>query len=130
MAEILRPRFPATVVAIIDTYKVVINRGMKHFIKEGQRFLLYKLDDNEIKDTISGESLGYLEIPKGTGKVISVQERMSIIESDRWEPSVKTVVKRNQQSKLFPETEEEITSPSNRLKPFDGPEIGDKAKPI
>jgi hypothetical protein len=128
MAEILKPKFPATVVTIIDPYKVVINRGAEHDIKEGQRFLLYKLYNEEIKDT-SGESLGYLEIPKGTGKVINIQERMSIIESDRWEPSMKTVVKRKQ-STLFPPIEEEITTPSNRLKPFDNPEIGDKAKPI
>ncbi|VVB86131.1 Uncharacterised protein [uncultured archaeon] len=130
MAIILQPKFPATVVTIIDTYKVVINRGAKHGIKEGQRFLLYKLDDKEIKDTISGQSLGHLEIPKGTGKVINVQELMSIIESDRWEPSERTVVRRQPQSKLFPEIEEEITTPSNRLKTFDSPEIGDKAKPI
>lgn len=128
MTEIVQFKYPATVVSIIDIYKVVINRGAKNGIKEGQRFLLYKLGEKEIKD-ITGESLGYLEMPKGTGRVISVQERISIIESDRMEQSEKTIVRKTR-SLFAPESEETTIPSTNRMKPFDAPVIGDKAKPI
>ena len=78
--------FPATVAKIIDPCKVVMNRGVLHGVKEGQRFLVYKLSEEVIVDPASGESLGYLEIVKGRGRVSHVQEKMSIVESDRREP--------------------------------------------
>jgi len=126
--------FPATVVKVIDDYKVVINRGALHKVTEGQRFLLYKLSEEEVKDPISGESLGYLEIVKGTGRIIHVQERMSTIESDKREPSERRIVKKRSPGSFFSvfsgEAEEETIVPSSRLVPFDDPIIGDKAKPI
>ena len=71
--EKLEKKFPAFVASIINEYKVVINRGIKHDIRLGQRFLIYKLSDEEIIDPITKEPLGYLEIVKGTGKVIHLQ---------------------------------------------------------
>ncbi len=120
--------FPATVVKIIDPFRIVINRGAAHGIKDGQRFLLYKLSSEEIKDPVSSESLGYLEIPKGTGKVIHIQEQMSTIESYGTKPSEQTIVRRRPISLL--NIEETITTPPSRIVPFDSPEIGDKVKPI
>lgn len=125
--------FPAAVVKIIDDYKVVINRGALHDVKKGQRFLLYRLSEEEIKDPISEESLGYLEMVKGTGKVIHVQDRMSTIESDKREPSEKRIVRRKPLFTLFTtlrEEEEETIVPSSHLVPFDELKIGDRAKPI
>lgn len=121
--------FPAIVVNIINPLRVVFNRGTLHSIKIGQRFLLYKLSEEEIKDPISKESLGFLEIPKGTGKVIHVQEKISTIESDRTEPSEQTIVRRRT-TPFLPPMEETVTTPSNRMVPFDSPEIGDKVKPL
>lgn len=126
--------FPATVVNVIDNCKVVINRGSLHKVTEGQRFLLYKLSKEEIKDPTSGESLGYLEIVKGTGKIIHVQERISTIESDKRESSERRIVRTKSLSPLFSaftgEQEEETIVPSSRLVPFNDPMIGDKTKPI
>ncbi len=105
----------ATVASIIDEYKVVINRGKDHGLNEGDRFLVYELTE-EIKDPDTGISLGRLEVTKGTGKVIHLQEKMAIIESNR---------------KI------ELGSPFSRgfsfkevHEPFDNPKIGDKAKKI
>lgn len=69
--------FPATVAKVIDNYKLVINRGSENGIREGQRMLVYGISDEDIKDPRTGESLGYLELVRGTGKIISVQEKMS-----------------------------------------------------
>ena len=126
--------FPAAVVKVIDDCKVVINRGALHKVKKGQKFLLYKLSEEEIKEPISGKSLGYLEIVKGTGKIIHVQERISTIESDKREPSERRIVRKRSSSPFFSaftgEEEEETIVPSSRLVPFDDPVIGDKTKPI
>jgi len=126
--------FPAVIVKVIDDFKVVINRGTLHKIRKGQQFLLYKLSEEEIKDPASGESLGYLEITKGTGKIIHVQERISTIESNKREPSERRIVRKKSMSPFFSsftgEEEEETIVPSGRLVPFDDPIVGDKAKPI
>jgi len=49
---ILSPKgtFPATVVKVIDDYKLVINRGEISGIREGQRMLVYNTSEEEIKD--------------------------------------------------------------------------------
>lgn len=122
--------FPATVVKVIDEYKVVINRGALHNIKPGQRFLIYRLEDEEIKDPVTGESLGYLEIVKGTGKVTHIQERMSTIETDRREILEKRIIRRKPSALFFSGQEEEIITPSGDIMPFENPKVGDKAKPI
>jgi hypothetical protein len=121
--------FPATVVALIDPYKVAINRGLAHGIKMGQRFLIYRLSRDEIKDPSNGKLLGYLEIVKGTGKVIHIQDQMSTIESDQRSPAEKKIVRTIPSFFSADKTEEEITPPTT-LRPFEDPAKGDKAKPI
>lgn len=124
--------FPANVVKIIDSYTVVINRGSEHGIKEYQRFLIYTLSKEIIKDSDTGKSLGYLEIVKGTGEVKHVQPKMSTIKSDRMQKPKRKIIKSTSRG-IFPfqgTSEEEIIEPSDRLRPFDGPKVGDKVKPI
>jgi len=124
--------FPAIVVRVIDDHRIVINRGKVHGIKAGARFLVYELEEEEVKDPITGVSLGYLEIVKGTGKVTYVQDRMSTVESDsRGEPAEKRVIKRR--SPFFftgEQEEEEVILSQGDLISFKEPEIGDKAKPV
>lgn len=74
---ILSPKgtFPAKVVKVIDDYKLVINRGEISGIREGQRMLVYNTSEEEIKDPQTGESLGYLDLVRGTGTIIFVQEK-------------------------------------------------------
>lgn len=107
--------FYANVAKIIDHYKVVINRGSNDGVNEGDRFLVYEISE-EITDPISGEPLGRLELTKGTGRVIHVQEKISIIESDQKSlPIISGITS--------------ILAGGDRL-PFDNPEVGDRAKLI
>lgn len=127
--------FPATVVEVLNGYKVVINRGSLHKITIGQRFLVYILSNKEILDPNNGEPLGYLEIVKGRGKVTHVQEKMSTIESDEKETSSERIIRKPYTSPLaealslrLREEMVEVIKPS--FIPFDDPKIGDKVKPI
>lgn len=129
--EKLEKKFPAFVASIINEYRVVINRGIEHNIKLGQRFLIYALSTEEILDPITNESLGYLEIVKGTGKVIHVQDKMAIIESDKTEISNTTITKKRHPylpSPVLGDAIEEISSP--KRVPFDSVQVGDRVKPI
>ena len=83
------------VVSLIDKYKVVINAGSNQGVKIGQRYLLYTLSNEDITDPDTNESLGFLEIVKGTGKVIHVQEKMCTIESDNYKVLPKTIKRKN-----------------------------------
>jgi hypothetical protein len=120
------PRFPARVVSVYNEFRIVINRGREHGIEEEQRFLLYELGD-EIVDPSTNESLGRLEVPKGTGTVLHLQDKMATIQSDRYKEPQTKVVKRGFYS-LNP-IEEEIIPSDVRLK-FTRPSVGDLVKPV
>jgi hypothetical protein len=117
--------FPALVAEVLDENTVVINRGSVHGVKEGQRFLLYKLSGKQIIDPKTKEALGELEILKGIGMVTQVQDRIAKVESDNREP-------------VMPETigsaAKVILSGGVALKwrvlPFTDPAVGDLAKPV
>ena len=114
--------FPARVAQVINPIQLVINRGSIHDVKLGQRMLIYRKGDQEIKDPESGESLGYLELVKGTGQVIHVQEKICTIESDK-KKSPRRIIKN---AWGFPQ--EDIIE--GEALPFDQPEVGDLVKPI
>ena len=65
---------------IISNRRVVLNRGARDGISEGDEFVVFNLGE-EISDPKTGESLGILEKIKGKGEVIHVQERMCTIET-------------------------------------------------
>ena len=69
------------VVKVIDEFTLVINIGSDDEIEKGQRFLVYSISPDDIIDPDTNESLGKLEIVKGTGTVTHVQEKMATIES-------------------------------------------------
>jgi hypothetical protein len=126
--QLLSPKgtFPAAVAKVIDDCKVVINRGLSNGIRESQRMLIYRIDE-EIKDPDTGESLGNLELVIGTGKVIFVQEKIAILESDN-------IVRTKPNEGLFAPTlydqavKNGLIEPTPR--PFDHPQVGDRVKPI
>lgn len=122
--------FPAIVIKVLDEYKIVINRGSEHGIKPGQRFLIYKLEEEPLVDPDTGENLGQLEIVRGTGRVIHVQERLSTIESDKKGSTERRIIKRKNPFSLALGMEEEIITPTSDILPFEDPKVGDKAKPI
>ena len=132
--------YPATIVKVVDGFTVAIDRGATDGVQLGQLFLIYSLGE-ELNDPVTGESLGRLEIVKGRGKVINVQERIATIESTKYGRSEKKTVKRQvppaSSSALYAYPfghqlliEEEIIEIPGQLLPFHDPQKGDKAKPI
>jgi hypothetical protein len=135
-----KPRtFPATVVAVHDAYTVAINRGRKDGITKGMDFIVYGLSEDEIVDPETQEKLGHLEIVRGTGTVLHVQDRLATIESNQRSSKTQRVTKRTPRSRYGgvlasiyeqPIVEEIIEEGGGALLAFDEPEIGDKARPI
>ncbi|NCR20820.1 MAG: hypothetical protein GPJ27_02310 [Microcystis aeruginosa L111-01] len=125
---ILSPKgtFPATVAKVIDDYKLVMNRGEQNGIREGQRMMVYHISNEDIKYPNTGESLGFLELVKGTGRVIFVQDKISIIETDR----KKTYRKRIENPSFALSSYKSEVVESDELKPFDNAKVGDLVKPI
>lgn len=64
----------------IDDYQIVINKGSDDGIDENMRFLVFEVGE-EVIDPTTNESLGILEIPKGTFKVMGVQPKMTYLVS-------------------------------------------------
>lgn len=98
------------VAKIIDSDLLVLNAGKNEGIKKGFRFLIYSIGNEEIKDPDTGESLGFLEIVKGIGRVNNVQEKMCTVVSDEFESTLALMDKVR--------------------KPFYRPKVGDHAKYI
>ncbi len=123
---------PLLVVLVLNPRRVVINRGTIHGVRPGQRFLIYSVSDDEIIDPISKEPLGRLEIVKGTGKAVHVQDKLTIVESDRPAPATRTIIKRRATPAINPfgATEEETIEPSGQTEPFEDPQVGDHVRPV
>ncbi len=120
--------FPATVAKVIDDYKLVINRGSEHGIREDQRMLVYCVSDEDIKDPNTGESLGYLELVRGTGKIIFLQEKIAILESDKVQ-YIRTRLPAWVKSGDPRVPGEQIIEEPERMA-FEDPQVGDQVKPI
>jgi len=79
-------RWPARVASLLgeswSCTQVVINRSLNDGVKKGSRFLVYALSEQDLVDPESGESLGRLEIVRGTGVAVHVQDKIATIESE------------------------------------------------
>lgn len=105
------------VVSKIDDYQIVINKGIQDGINSYMRFLVYE-EGKEIFDPITKESLGVLEIPKGTFKVLNIQDRMTVLIS---------ILKKENKLLSFQAFTNEIDPERELLKTI---HIGDKVKII
>lgn len=101
-----------------NIYRVVINSGSKNGVKSGSRYLIFTKGD-EIVDATTGENLGCLEIVRGNGIVVHVQENISIVRSSE---STK-VQKRDMYSPI-------ATVLVDEDRPFYKAAVGDFARPI
>ena len=72
---------PMKVAEVLDPFTVVVNKGSEHGLRVGQRVLIYAIG-HEVRDPDTGESLGALELIKGTGKISHLQPRMAQVSSD------------------------------------------------
>ena len=118
------------VAKVIDPHTVVINAGANNEIRIGQRFQIYSLGD-EVRDPVTGESLGHLEMIKGSGSVAHVQDKMATIKSIMTEPGGKVLRQRNVVGfrRVGEGFSEERLLPPVPV-PFSTPEPGDYARPI
>jgi hypothetical protein len=77
----MNPLAEIRVAQVIDDETLVINKGSKDGITARDRFLVYEIGE-EISDPVTKEPLGKLEIIKGTGAPIHIQERITTVRSD------------------------------------------------
>lgn len=70
----------ALVAKLLDAYRVVINAGSDAGVRVGMSFVIYEWGD-EVTDPATGKSLGQLEVFKGRGEIVHVQQSMSILKS-------------------------------------------------
>ncbi len=118
---------------IIDDHTIVINRGSKQGVKDGERFLIYSIGE-EIIDPDSNKPLGKLEIIKGTGKATHVQEYITTITSDMKYPRFRTIKRTPIGRSLWdivmaqPSEIEEYLPGEDKA--FDNIKVGDFARPI
>ncbi len=100
---------------ILDEYNLVLNKGKNDNIEIGQKYLVYQQTE-EIRDPDTGDILECLFVPKGTGIIIRVQDKISILRSNEWE-------KPSSLAEAFA-----VFAQPQKLKAFDRPERGDCAK--
>ena len=124
------------VARVIDNFTLVLNKGAADGVKEGQRFLVYGTGE-VIADPDTGDSLGRLEIVRGTGKVTHLQEKMATIGSDMSSDPSRTVRKTQQNAPSWLSamarglsTSQEIELRPPQKVPFENAAVGDAAKPI
>lgn len=94
----------AKVVKQIDPQTVVINRGRSDGIKNGDRYLVYSLGE-ELADPDTGENLGRLEVVKGKGKVVHLQDHVAHIETYEYEPEYTQIQRQGPFGFIGPSTE-------------------------
>lgn len=124
----------ATVVVVNEESRTLsINRGAKHGIKPGDRFLVFGYGP-EIVDPGSHENLGRIELVRGRGEVFHVQENLATmrsIERRRAKPGKRIV---REESRMLGlglggRTVEEHIDEDQDL-PFENVVVGDIAKRI
>ncbi|MGM7449414.1 hypothetical protein ACP7H9_12955 [Idiomarina sp. ST20R2A10] len=128
-------KYPASVVKVIDDYTVVINRGSEDGVSKGDQFLVYYVDQEELIDPETGESLGNLEVVRGTGSVTHVQRKMATIKSNR-SVSRGRVIRRTSNPGIggllvsFAAERETIEEPEREALAFEDVQVKDRVKPV
>ena len=132
----------ARVVHVSDTShaptEIVINRGATDGVQKGDRYLVFG-EGPDIIDPDTGKPLGRVELVRGRGEIVHVQEHMATIrslEKQRKRPA-KRIVHQGMSAgplSIYPpmrpgKTIEEELEPEMLL-PFDHVCLGDQAKPI
>lgn len=116
-----------------EAYQLVINRGTRDGVKAGQRFLVFGYGP-ELSDPDTGQSLGRVEIVRGRGEVVHLQDNIATIRSveRRSEGGGKRIIRDSSPfSAGLGRThviEEEV--PADREQPFRKVRVGDFARPI
>lgn len=80
MSEVALAAGLARVVHVLRPEEVVINKGIQDGIKLGDFFLVYGIGPS-LTDPESGKPLGNLELVRGRGEAVHVQDHMAVIRS-------------------------------------------------
>jgi hypothetical protein len=118
-----------------EYWEVVINRGARDGVKVGDNFLIFGYGP-DLADPETGEELGTLEVVRGRGLVIHVQDRVATLRSTekrRRRGRTKRVreVRRSAIAGVFgPETVVEEEIPEDEDVPFADIKVGDLARPV
>ena len=120
----------AKVVHVVETqyppFEIVINRGKRHGVRLGARFLVFGIGP-EVTDPDTGENLGRIELVRGRGEVIHVQDSLATLRSIEQTPGRRGKRITRQYGTFGPTVEEDV--PSEQM-PFEGVRVGDTARPI
>lgn len=123
---LLARSFPAMVAQVLNPFTLVMNRGADDNVKVGQRFLVYAIGEDVI-DPETRQTLGKLEVVRGTGVVDHLQPKLAVLKSDRKNVPQRRVVKKQP---MLPFATEETVFEDPVAVDFDYPEVGDLVKPV
>jgi hypothetical protein len=107
---------------VLNEFEVVINKGQADGITLGITFLIFG-QGPEIRDPVTRQSLGALEVLRGRGKVVHIQERLATVRSSATEPIYDSTP--NVLAHFGPRQPVRFED-----KPFRGAEVGDLARPV
>lgn len=124
------------IIKIVNNFKVVANKGSNDGIEAGMKVLIYEVGE-ELFDPDTHENLGSLEIVKGNGIIVHVQEKMCTIESNMKNNAPRTIRRKNPNSmnvltslSMIYGREEIVEEMPMEPKEFEDPCIGDFIKII
>lgn len=117
--------YSARVAAVVDPYTIVLNKGEVDGIKVGDRFVIFNIGGT-VRDPETGRSLGELEIVRGTGEVIHLQEQMCTIETRR----SRMLTRKTPAGLMSLLASGPIVESSTTPLPWDDAEVGDYARNI
>lgn len=99
-----------------------MNKGEKDGVGLGESFLIYGIG-SEVQDPVTGKNLGAVELVRGHGKVIHLQESISVLRSSEEKPVYS--------ANSFPPLTFGRPQPVRyEEQPFRGVEVGDIARRI
>jgi hypothetical protein len=121
--------------AIYAPVEVVINRGARNGVKLGDRYLVFG-EGPHITDPDTGKDLGQLEVVRGRGEVVHIQDQLATIRSierRRTRPGKRIFREAGGVLSLVSgmpgRVIEEELAPEAEV-PFEAVRLGDLAKPI
>jgi hypothetical protein len=114
----------AKVIKIIDDYTVVLNKGKKDNMNEGDKYIVFYYGADDIIDEETKENLGKIEYIIGKGIITHVQENMSQLKSMTKEITKNKKIIRTSSAISYLSKEEVVEEPEERMIPFENPQVG------
>lgn len=116
-----------------DPHELAINRGSRDGIKPGQKYPVFGYGP-ELSDPDTGENLGRIELVRGRGEVVHVQDHIATIRSIERQPERrgKRVIRDSSIAALVQGRGQVVEEewPAEEIVPFRNVSVGDLAKPI